>query len=147
MFSSPGFGLSWPLFGLRTHVVEPNQIDVLAFTVLCDLEQIDDAKEPRFARQCRSNIRKTDRRDRIDYDFTFFHTVSVARFDVGPQPYSDTASDLSPANSFAEPFGKHHTETLHACKRIHSICDIFLTHFKALNPTVTTPPQVRLLPS
>jgi hypothetical protein len=92
--------------------VESNQIDILAFTVLRDLEQIDDTEEARLARQLRSDIRKTDRLDRIDLDLTFFHGVTGAHFDVGTRPYPDTASDFAATNSLAKPPGEHHEASL-----------------------------------
>lgn len=79
--------------------MEPNQIDILASTVLGDLEQINHAQKSRLARQCWSNIRETDRRDRIHFDLPFFHRVPGAHFDVETHPYSDTAGDFSPAYS------------------------------------------------
>jgi hypothetical protein len=81
--------------------VEPNQIDIFAFTVLRNLEQIDDTKETRFASQLWSDIRKTDRLDRIHFDRTFVHAVPGAHFDMRTRPYSDTASDFSATNSLA----------------------------------------------
>jgi len=90
--------------------VEPNQINVLAFTVLGNLEQIDETQETRLARQLWSDIRKTDRRDRIHLDLTFLHPVPVTHFDVGTLPYSDTASDLSAAHSLAKTLGERHEE-------------------------------------
>jgi len=92
--------------------VEPNQIDIFAFTMLSDLEQIDDTKETRLARQLWSDIRKTDWRDRIHLDLAFFHAIPGAHFDVGTHPYSDTASDFSAANSFAKSLGEHHENIL-----------------------------------
>src|ERR1035441_10679471 len=88
-------------------------IDFLAFTVLRHFEQIDDSQESRLARQLPSDIRQTDWLDRIHFDLTFFHTIPVADFDVGPHPYSDAASDLSAANSVAQALGEHHEESLH----------------------------------
>ena len=81
--------------------MEPNQIDVLTFAVLCNLEQVDDAEESRFSSQLWRDIRKTDRRDRIHLNLTFFHAVTGADFDVGPRPDSDAASDFSAPNSVA----------------------------------------------
>jgi hypothetical protein len=81
--------------------VEPNQIDILTFAVLCDLEQINDSKETRLARQLGSDIGKADGRDRIHLDRAFFHGVAAAYFDMGPGPDSDAASDFSAANSVA----------------------------------------------
>jgi hypothetical protein len=92
--------------------MEPDQIDILAFAVLRNLKQIDDAKETRLARQLRSDIRKTDGLDRVHLDLTFFHTVAGAHFDVRAHPYSDTARDFSATNALAKPLGEHHEESL-----------------------------------
>ncbi len=78
-----------------------------------DLEQIDHAKEPRLSRQCRSDVRKTDRRDRIHLDLTFFHRVPDAYSDAGTLPDSDAAGDFSTTNTFAKTLGEHHEESLH----------------------------------
>jgi len=93
--------------------VEPNQIDILAFTVLGNLEQIDETQETRLARQLGSDIGKTDGRDGIHLDLAFFHAVPGAHFDVRTHPYPDAASDFSAANSLAKPLGEHHAESLH----------------------------------
>ncbi len=98
----------------RTQIVEPYQINILAFAVLGDLKQIDDTQESRLPRQLRRNIRETDRRDGIHFDLTFFHSVSVACFDVGTRPYSDAASDFSATDALAETLGEDHDESLHA---------------------------------
>ena len=94
--------------------MEANQINILASTMLRDLEQVDDSQESGLARQCGSDIRKADRRDGIHFDLTFFHTIAVARFDVRTRPYSDTASDISTPNSLAKPLGEYHEESLHS---------------------------------
>src|SRR6266850_6957608 len=101
-----------------THVVEPNQIDILAFTVLRDLEQIDHTQETRLSRQFWSDIRKTDRRDRIHLDLTFFHTIPGANLHVGTRPYPDTASDFSASNSLAKTLAEHHEESLHPAEDV-----------------------------
>ncbi len=92
--------------------MEANQINILAFTVLGDLEKIDDSQEPRLARQGWGDIRKTDRLDRIHFDLTFFHSVTFADCDVGTRPYPDAASDVSSTNSVAKAFGERHVEIL-----------------------------------
>ena len=96
--------------------MEPNQIDIFTLTVLRNLEQIDDTKETRFASQLWSDIRKTDRLDRIHFDRTFLHAVPGAHFDMRTRPYSDTASDFSATNSIAQSLGEYHEEILHAAE-------------------------------
>jgi hypothetical protein len=99
--------------------VESNQINILAFTVFRNLEQINYAKESRLARQRWSDIRKTDGLNRIHLDFTFFHSVPGACFDVRARPESDAAGDLSATNSFAKALFEHHRESLHLAQEGH----------------------------
>ena len=51
--------------------------------MLRDLEQIDYAKEARFSRQLRGDIREADRRNGVHHDLTFFHTVPATERDNG----------------------------------------------------------------
>ena len=84
--------------------------------MLGNLEQIDDTQEARLARQLRSDIRETDRLDRVHLDFALFHTIPSADFDVGTRPYPNAASDFSATNSLAKPLGEHHEESLHSAE-------------------------------
>lgn len=93
--------------------MEPNQIDIVAFTVLRNLEEIDDAQETRLSRQLWSDAQKTDRLDGIHFDLAFVHSVPGAHFDVGAGPDSDAASDFSATNSLAKTLGEDHDESLH----------------------------------
>ena len=90
--------------------MESNEIDILAFTVPGNLQQIDETEETRLARQLRGDIGKTDRLDRIDLNLAFFHAVPDAHFDMGARPDSNAASDFPAANSLAKPLGEHHDE-------------------------------------
>jgi hypothetical protein len=94
--------------------MKPNQINILAFAVLGDLEQIDDAQESRLSRQLRCDIRETDGRDGIHLDLTLFHTVPRAHFDVRTRPYANAAGDFPATNSLAETLGEDHSQSLHA---------------------------------
>ena len=94
------------------HAVKPNEINILAFTVLRDLEQIDHTQETRLSRQLWTDIRKTDRRDRIHLDLTFFHTVPGANLDVGTLPYSNAAGDGASSHALSEPLGEDHATSL-----------------------------------
>lgn len=116
--------------------MEPNQVDIFASTVLGDLEQIDETKETRLARQLWSDIGKTDRLDRIHLDLTFFHPVPRTHFDMGTHPYSDAASDFSATNSLAKPLGEHHAQSLHAAEESQGL----LTN-RNTPPCVCTPPM------
>ena len=93
--------------------MEPNQIDIFAFTVLRNLEQIDDTQETRLSRQLWSDGQKTDRLYGIHLDLTFVHAVPGAHFDVGAGPDSDAASDFSSTDSIAKTLGEDHDESLH----------------------------------
>jgi len=90
--------------------MEPNQIDILAFTVLRDLEQIDHTQETRLSRQLWSDIRKANRHDRIHLDLTFFDSVRAANFDMWTRPYPDTAGDFSALNSLPKTLAEQHEE-------------------------------------
>jgi hypothetical protein len=63
--------------------VEPNQVYVVALTVLCDLEQIEHSEEAGFPRQFRSDIRKPDRGDRLDFYLAVSHAIAAAFRDMG----------------------------------------------------------------
>jgi hypothetical protein len=90
--------------------MEPDQINILARTVLCNLEKIDNAEEPRLPRQLRRDIRKTDRLNGIHFDFTFFHPVSPSGFDMRTLPDSNAARDFPAPNSFPKSLRKHHAD-------------------------------------
>jgi hypothetical protein len=92
--------------------VESDQIDVLALTVLRDLEEVEHTFETRRSRQLWSDIRETDRQDRIYFDLTLLHPVAVADPYVGTHPYADAASDLAAPNSVAQALREDHLESL-----------------------------------
>lgn len=92
--------------------MEPDQIDVLALTVLRDLEEVDHTLETRLSRQLWSDIPEADLQDRIHLDLTLFHAVAVADLDMGTHPYSDAASDFAATNSIAQALGEDHLESL-----------------------------------
>ncbi len=94
--------------------MKSNQINILAFTVLGNLEQIDQAQETRLARQLRSNIWKPNGSYRIYFYLTLVHAVPAAHFDMGARPYSNAACNFAAANTVAEPLGEHHEEILPA---------------------------------
>jgi hypothetical protein len=98
--------------GARSHVVEPDQINILTSTVFRDLEQVQNAQESRLARQFRSNIWKPYWLNRIDLNLPFLHTVPRAYADVGSHPDSYAASDFSATDSFAKSFSEGHEESL-----------------------------------
>jgi hypothetical protein len=92
--------------------VESDQIDVLAPTMLRDLEEVDHALETRSSREVGSNIREPDGQDRVHLDLTLFHPVPVAHSYVRTQPDADAASDLATANAIAEALGEDHPKSV-----------------------------------
>ncbi|HYL74525.1 MAG TPA: hypothetical protein VEU96_09990 [Bryobacteraceae bacterium] len=90
--------------------MEPDQIDILAPAVLCNLEKIDEAEETGLSRQLRSDIREADRLNGIHFDFTFFHRVPVPGFDMRVCPESDAAGDFSAPNAVAKTLGEDHED-------------------------------------
>jgi hypothetical protein len=123
--------------------VEPNQIDIFAFTVLRDFEQIDDSQKPRLSRQLWRDIRKANRFDGIDFDLTFLHRVSRADLDMGTRPDPDAASNLPLTNSLPKALRENHDESLHLAAdgtlvrpdtrlydpRMPDVSDLRLDHF------------------
>jgi hypothetical protein len=81
--------------------VEPDQVDVLALTVLRSLEEIDDTLEAGLLSQAWGDIRETDRQDRVHPDRALSHPVATASLDVRTSPDPDAAGDLPAANSLA----------------------------------------------
>jgi hypothetical protein len=94
--------------------MEADQIYLLAFAVLRHLQQIQYTQESGRARQLWSNVRKPDRLDRVHFDLTFFHLISVSDLDVRTRPDPDTAGDLATPHPIAKPPGKHHAESVRA---------------------------------
>jgi hypothetical protein len=92
--------------------MEPDQINILALTVLRHLQKIDHTKETRFSSQLWGNVRKADRLDGIHFDLSFFHRVSGAHSDMWAGPDPDTACDFSAPNSFPKSLGEHHQHIL-----------------------------------
>jgi hypothetical protein len=99
--------------------MEPNQIDILAFTVLRDLEKIYDAQETGLSRQLWSDVQKTDRLNGIHFNLTFVHTVPGAHGDVGASPDSDAASDFSATNAIAKALAEDHDGILRSAHDCH----------------------------
>src|SRR5207247_8675524 len=78
-----------PVPGAGRQIVKPNQVDILAAAVFCDLQEIVNAFEPRFTRQIVSDVANGYRIDRIDDDVALVHGVAAAHFDVRTRPDAD----------------------------------------------------------
>jgi hypothetical protein len=101
--------------------VKPDQIDLLATTMLGDLEEVDHTLEARLPSQLGSDVRETDGQDGIYLDLTLFHPVAVADLDVRTHPYPDAASDVAAANAAAQALGEDHLADLSSGSRIPSL--------------------------
>jgi hypothetical protein len=88
--------------------VESDQVNVLPFAVLRDLEQVEDSEKSRLASKVRSDVGKSYRFDRVYFDLALFHPVTCAHSYMGPHPDAHAAGDLSATNTFTQPSGKHH---------------------------------------
>ena len=80
--------------------------------MLGDLEKVQYPEKSRLKCQLRSDIRESDRLDRIYLDFSILHAIPTANADPWARPNSDGICDLSSANSLAKPLGKYHAETV-----------------------------------
>lgn len=96
----------------RRQIVESDQVDFLASTVLGYFEKVQNAQKNRLARQRRSNIREAYRLNRVHLDLAFIDAVPAAHLHVGAHPDAHAARDLPTAAPLAKPFGKHHAESL-----------------------------------
>jgi hypothetical protein len=94
-------------------IVEADQVDILAFAVARDLQQIGEAKETGLSREARRNLRKLDRLDGFDFDLAFVHTVTGADAYTRTTPNANAAGNLSTTDSFAKTFGEDHVKSLH----------------------------------
>jgi len=95
-------------FPARRNITKSNQIDVIAFAVLCNLQQIEYSKEAGFPRQFRSNVRKPDGCDRLDFYLAVSHAIAAAFRDMGPGPNPDAASYVAANHPFAKTLCKDH---------------------------------------
>jgi hypothetical protein len=79
--------------------------------MLCGLEQVVHTRESRLAGQIMSDIRETNRRDRIHDDLSVVHPVMTARLDMGARPDADAAPDPPAPDSLANALGEHHDDS------------------------------------
>jgi hypothetical protein len=90
--------------------VKPNQVNIVPFAVLRNLEQVQYAEKPGFPRELMSDVRQPNRLDREDLDFAVVHAVSAAHRDVRARPDPHGTGDLSAADAFTESLRKHHVK-------------------------------------
>ena len=87
--------------------MKADQINVISLAVFCDFEQIKHAQKAGFARQLWSDVRKRDRCNGLDFDFSISHLVTPPFCDMGSGPNPDGAGYIPSDHSFPETFCKH----------------------------------------
>jgi hypothetical protein len=110
-------------FEKRMQVVEPDQVDILAFAVPRCFQQIGDAEEAGFPRELRRDFRKLDGLDGVDFDLAFVHTVPRADGYAGTTPNPNAGGNFAATDSFAQTFCEDHAESLHPVGWIDDAAD------------------------
>ncbi len=88
--------------------MKPHEINILSWSMLRNLQQINDSLEPRFPREFGGNIRELNALDRINLDLPAIHRITIANLYVRPLPDAYAARDTAAANARSESFGEHH---------------------------------------
>ena len=99
--------------GQRMQIAEPDQINIVASAVPCDLQQIGHARKAGLAGKLRCDLRKIDGLHGFDFDLAFVHTVVGPGPHMRTSPYPNAAGNLSPTDSFAKTLCEDHAESLH----------------------------------
>jgi hypothetical protein len=73
--------------------MKANKVDVLAPTVLRDLEEINDSLEARGSRQLWRDVIDADWQYRINLDLAIAHTIALADAHARVHPDADAARD------------------------------------------------------
>jgi hypothetical protein len=102
------YGFSSRARAFRWDVVEADEVDVLAFAVFGDLEQVENAEEAGGACELGSDVGKADRFDGVNLDVAVFHWIAFADGDACAQPEAHGAGDPAGADAFAKAFGEDH---------------------------------------
>jgi hypothetical protein len=92
--------------------MKAHEVDVLALTVLRDLEEVDHTLETGLSRQFGGDIGKADRQDGVHLDLPLVQAVAISDSHVRAHPYSDAASDFAAPDSVAQAFGEDHRDSL-----------------------------------
>lgn len=95
--------------------MEADEIDILARSMLRDIEQVLDAAKAASACEGGREIVQRDRIDRVDLDRAFFHAVPLPHRDPRPVPDADCGRDGTRPHAVAEVF-----DELHAVRSIAS---------------------------
>jgi hypothetical protein len=90
--------------------VEPDQKHIIAAAVFCDSQQVLYALEARFTGQIVGDVRKVNRRNRVDDNVTVVHRVTTTDLDVRTCPDAHAAPYSPPPDSLPKTFSEHHVE-------------------------------------
>src|SRR5215472_5046546 len=105
----------WPDPGWRVHragrhVVESNQVHIIAPAVPCDAQQLVHIVKSRFTGQFSRDVGDADQRNRIHDNMAFFHRIPTANLNVWARPEPNAAPDLALPDSITKMSAEHHTE-------------------------------------
>jgi hypothetical protein len=92
--------------------VEFDEVDVAPRPVLRDLEQIDDAREARAARERRRDVVELDPVERVDDDASGRQRVAIPDSHVRPLPDPHAARDLAALDRLAKTLRELHDRAL-----------------------------------
>jgi hypothetical protein len=92
--------------------VEFDEVDVAPWPVLRDLEQIDDAREARAARERRRDVVELDPVQRVDDDASGGQRIAIADAHVGLLPDPHAARDLAALDRLAKALRELHGRAL-----------------------------------
>jgi hypothetical protein len=90
--------------------MKPNQVDLVAASMSCGLQQIVHALEPRFTGEITGNVCERDGLDCIHDDVAVVHLVAATYPDMGTRPDANAAPDSPAPDALAQAFSEHHVE-------------------------------------
>jgi hypothetical protein len=100
--------------------VKADEIDVLARSMLGDLEEINYAQEPGFNGQLMSDVLNRDLLNRVDLDFTLFHPVAAPDPDVRALPDTNARGDRPTPYTLSKSLRENHITLAANRAEIHS---------------------------
>src|SRR5258706_4932264 len=99
---------------------EFDQVDILAWSVFRDLEEVDYACESRTACETRGDVRERDLPDRGDLDRARTEPVAVAYLHARTLPDAHAAGDFAAHDGLAQSPGEHHEAALRMLGGLHA---------------------------
>ena len=89
-------------------VMKTDQVNVVAFTVFGDFQEIENTQKARLAGHLGRDVGQADGRDGLNLDGSVAHGVAIAHLDVRTGPDADAGGDLAAHHARAQFFGEHH---------------------------------------